>query len=180
MHTPYIDGVTNQDGEQVIRPLSKEEKEFINKFDNEFGNAAFNNDPTDLHYKLIQDNKSEVKRLKLKLKKVSAEIRKFTHGEGNGYREMSSEERLDYKEYQKNLFLKKNDIAQQLEKVNVRGNIDNSKNGRRKDVSNSSRTSNISDLATGNFIYIDGDSILSSSSESSLFDRLKAPPIVED
>lgn len=40
IETEYIDGVRDQDGNEVMRPLTREEKEFLNKFYKETVNAA--------------------------------------------------------------------------------------------------------------------------------------------
>ena len=41
MDTHYVKGITNMDGEQVIRPLNKEEVEFLNKFYKETVHGTF-------------------------------------------------------------------------------------------------------------------------------------------
>lgn len=46
----YVDGVLDQDGNYSIRPLTDEEKEFLNKFNGEYYNAEFDsNDANNLH-----------------------------------------------------------------------------------------------------------------------------------
>lgn len=174
---PYTNGVKNQDGEEVIRPLNEDELEFLAKFDKEFVDASFNNDSSDLHYKMIKDNAKEVKRLKKAVKQVSAEVRKVD----NGYREMNGEERIKYKEYRKELFIKKNELVAQLEKVNIKGSIEANNYSRSTDVSNSLRTTTIGDLSSGNFVLRDGNfTDLKNASESELFDKLKNPAIIEE
>ena len=110
--TPYMNGVTNSDGEQVIRALTQEEQDFINRFNNEFTNASLTNTPQDIHYELIKASEKAVKKLKKEFKQVSDKLRKVD----NGYREMNGEERLDYKEYKKDLYLKKNELKIELDK----------------------------------------------------------------
>jgi hypothetical protein len=44
IETHYINGVYNDKGEQVIRPLSLEEKSFLNKYYKEFVHGTFNTD----------------------------------------------------------------------------------------------------------------------------------------
>jgi hypothetical protein len=50
----YIDGVTNSNGEQVIRPLTAREKQWLNKFYEEYIVASFKNTSRDLHNKQAQ------------------------------------------------------------------------------------------------------------------------------
>jgi len=174
---PYVDGVYNEDGEMVIRPLNEEEKAFYDKFNNEFVNASFNNDSTDLHHALIKANAKKVKSLKKELKRISKEVRKAD----NGYREMDSQQRIDYKEYRKTLFIKKNKILEELQKIDYKKVIEANNYSRGVDISNSKRTTEVGDLASGNFIFIDEDSNdIRAASESELFDRLKNTPLVED
>lgn len=65
MDTEYINGVRNEDGELVMRPLTDEEKEFLNKFYQETVNANFLHDPElkSLHNKIKEvqqlDNPTE-------------------------------------------------------------------------------------------------------------------------
>lgn len=174
-YAPYTNGVVDENGEQVIRPLTSEEKEFLDKFNKEFVNASFNNDETDLHYKLIKANASKVATLKKEFKRISKEVRKWD----NGYREMNGQERADYKEYRKALFIKKNQILEELEKVDYKKVIEASNYNRGVDISNSSRTTRVGDLASGNFVF-DENINNKRCSESELFDRLKNPPLTED
>lgn len=45
----YMNGVKNPKGEEVIRPLTEEEKEWLNKFYSEYYNASLKRDGSDLH-----------------------------------------------------------------------------------------------------------------------------------
>jgi len=44
IETSYINGVFNAEGERVIRPLTSEEKEFLDKYYKEFVHGTFNTD----------------------------------------------------------------------------------------------------------------------------------------
>lgn len=52
----YVDGFKKRDGEQVIRPLNAEEKEWLNKFNGEYYGASFDKDDTNnLHSNRVDD-----------------------------------------------------------------------------------------------------------------------------
>lgn len=57
MEPDYINGVKNDDGDLVIRPLNEEEKEFLNKFYEETVNANF------LHSDELRDIHNQIKEL---------------------------------------------------------------------------------------------------------------------
>lgn len=175
-YTPYIEGVFNEDGEMVIPALSEEERDFINKFNKEFGDASFNNDETDLHHEMIQKNKEAVKKASDRLRVVSKLIRKTD----NGYREMSGEERLEYKEFKLSLFREREALQEELSEINIKGNIEKDNNHRSVDVYNSNRTTKIADLPNGAFIFDADRGSLSECNEAELFDRLKNVPLVEE
>jgi len=56
IETDYINGVKNDHGRQVLRPLTEEEKEWLNKFYDETVNANFKRDGSDF-YKEASDRK---------------------------------------------------------------------------------------------------------------------------
>jgi hypothetical protein len=49
LDTEYIDGVYDDDGKELLRPLTENEKAWFDKFNKEWLNASFSNDETDLH-----------------------------------------------------------------------------------------------------------------------------------
>ena len=53
----YVDGVRNEHGEMVMRPLKQEEKDFLNKFNEEVVNTNF------LHDKELRDIHNKIKSL---------------------------------------------------------------------------------------------------------------------
>lgn len=176
-HNPYIDGVKGVDGDIALRPLNEEEIKFLNKFNREFNNAEFNNDNSDLHFEMIENNKKTISELKNKIKHVSELLRKSDRG----YRKMNSEERIAYKQQRIEWFKEKSELIEQLEAIDSKGNIQKSKYNRRFDLANSKRTSNITDLSGNYFNHVENESTSRSDcSETELFDNLKKSPIIED
>lgn len=125
----YINGVLSSDKTTyVIRPLNKEEKEFLEKFNKEYGEGRFNDDETDLHYDLIVKHEEEVTKLKkekVKLGKRIKEIKSFS-----GWRKMNSEERKDHKakleernEEIRQIVIRRYQIAERLAEIDIKGSI---------------------------------------------------------
>lgn len=76
MDVPYAKGVTNEYGEQVIRPLTQEEKEWLNKFIQETEHVNFQK--TEQIEKEREDYKTlrrEYKELKDKFSREAAELK---------------------------------------------------------------------------------------------------------
>lgn len=166
----YVNGIKNEDGEQVIRPLNESEIEFLNKFNEEFVNRNFQKDETDVHYPLIQQNKKEVRKLKRKLGKVNNELT----DDSSGWRKMNSEEREAFSIRKRELHLQKNELKAKLIEIDVIGTAIKNDYSRGVDVSNyPKRTVNISDLEPANFIYTGEERSIDTDSETSLFERLK-------
>lgn len=174
LNSPYKDGILNSDGEMAIRPLTEEERNWLDKFNNEYIKATFNNDETDVHHNLIKENEKKVLKLKKQLKNVSKKLRVCNAG----YRTMNSEEREVHKNNIKALLLRKNEIKEQLALCNVKGITEANKYARSVDISNSKRTIEIGDLSPKNFIYTEGENI-KNASETELFDKLKNAPLDE-
>lgn len=51
----YIDGVKDDGGNTVIRPLSKDEKDWLNRFNEEYINANFKHKGERIHEKVIEE-----------------------------------------------------------------------------------------------------------------------------
>lgn len=145
---PYIEGVTDFDGKIAIRPLNDEEFEWLEKFNNEFVEGNFikneNKEITEdnLHYSLIVESEALVSDLKAQIKAISYQLM-----ETNGYRQMN--DRKAYFKYKKNLYKQHEKLKEELESVNITGNIYNDKYARRFDVmayvGNSQRTVRVVD-----------------------------------
>lgn len=58
IETEYVDGVFDEDGNQVMRPLTNEERDFLNRFNEEVVNANF------LHDKELRDIHNDLKDIK--------------------------------------------------------------------------------------------------------------------
>ncbi len=150
-NNPYINGIENADGETVIRSLTDEEFKWLEKFNNEFVGGDFirneNNEITqdNLHYTLIQETEALVIDLKAQIKEVAAKLL-----ENNGYRQLN--DRKAYSKYKKNLYKQHVKLTEELESVNITGNIHNDKYARRFDVmsylGNGQRTVRVSDHFT--------------------------------
>lgn len=149
---PYINGVKGQNEEVVIRPLTEDEFNWLEKFNQEFVEGNFERDsesnitPNNLHFDLIQQTEDRTADLKAQIKEVAAKL-----SETNGYREMH--DRKSYWKYKKNLYKEHVKLTEELEKVNITGNIHNDKYARRFDVmayiGTAQRTERISDLFEG-------------------------------
>ena len=70
----YMDGVKNEHGQTVIREMSEEEKQWLNKFNGEYYNGSFNEDDSkNLHQTLatkeeIESHRDMIRELKSELK----------------------------------------------------------------------------------------------------------------
>ena len=63
MKVNYVNGIYDSNGKELIRPMTQEEKDFLNKFQQEYYYGKLSEDETDLHYNLIQSTKEEVSEL---------------------------------------------------------------------------------------------------------------------
>ena len=144
----YINGVVGVDGKIAIRPLNQEEKEFLEKFNNEYVNANASGKKGEIHYELIKKSKRKVSKIKKEIKEISTELRVIN----NGYREMNSEQREAYKAKRKALIARKTLLVGRLEEIDVLGNIRRNNYARSCDISNFKKfVSNISDVSYKTF-----------------------------
>lgn len=166
---PYVNGVRDSEGNNVIRPLNEEERLFLEKFNNEFVEGDFKRDSDNnitednLHYHLI--NSDKIKEIKDKIKEVGDELRKT-----NNYREMN--DRKAYWKYKKNLYKQYDSLKEELKTVDISGEIYNNKYARRFDtmayLGKSERTILVTDL----FSTVEVDS-----NEGKLFEYLESTKI---
>lgn len=180
----YTNGVHGLDGKLAIRPLTEEEKEFLNKFNNEYVNANATGKKGELHHDLIKKSKRKVSKIKKEIKEISTELRVIN----NGYREMNSEQRLEYKTKRNALLARKSLLVSRLEEIDVLGNIRRNNYARSCDISNFKKfVTNISDLSHKAFHKISKESnenvphttldvkfINKSSNESELFEIIES------
>lgn len=130
---PYTKGVTGVDGNVAIRALTEEELAYLEKFNNEFVEGNFERDDegnvneNNLHYNLINESEERVKVIKEQIKELGVKLR-----ETNDYRTMH--DRKAYWKYKKNLYKEREKLKDQLNEINIVGNINGSKYARRNDV----------------------------------------------
>jgi hypothetical protein len=113
LDTPYVNGVKSVDGRKDgIRPLNQEEKDWLDKFNNEFVNGNFNKDKTDLHYSLIKKNEQKLARAKEALKRVNEKMaKKLKRGV---FKTLPSRERAYYRAYRKRLVERKEALKRKI------------------------------------------------------------------
>lgn len=113
LDTPYVNGVKSVDGRnEGIRALSKEEKDWLDKFNDEFVNGNFSKDKTDLHYSLIKKNEQKLARAKDALKRVNEKIsKKLKRGV---FKTLPSRERAYYRAYRKRLTERKEALKRKI------------------------------------------------------------------
>lgn len=92
-YSPYTKGVKNDYGETVIRPMTNEEKQFLEKFNQEFVDNNFTE--TNLHDDLIEKSAKEVASIKKQLNKLKSEFKKLNN---TGYVNAKGEERIALKQ----------------------------------------------------------------------------------
>jgi hydroxylamine reductase (hybrid-cluster protein) len=120
-------------GEEGIRPLNDEEFQYLEKFNSEFVQGNFERDAdgnlteNNLHYELVNGTEDSVKELKEQIKVLSEKLK-----ESNGYREM--EDRKAYWKYKKNLYKEYSKLKEDLEAINIVGNIYTDNYARRSDL----------------------------------------------
>ena len=68
IETDYINGIYDSEGNEVIRPLTEEEKDFLNKFNEETINANFVHNPE------LRKKRKELKRVQLKLAEINPRL----------------------------------------------------------------------------------------------------------
>jgi hypothetical protein len=73
----YVDGVLDQDGKYSMRPLNKEEKEFLNKFNGEYYNAEFDSDDSSNLHKTKVDS-TVIANVRESLSKLRARTKRET------------------------------------------------------------------------------------------------------
>lgn len=136
LDSPYTDGVYNEYGEQVIRPLTKEEEEFRLKFNREFVLGEFEENGN-LHDDIITNNEDKVNQLLKEKKRINSLLRSLTLK--TGYRKMSGEERKSYKKDKarldkiKSLYSELMEIENKLDSLKIVSNIVNSNYASRRD-----------------------------------------------
>lgn len=137
-YNPYIDGVKNEYGEEVIRPLTQQEKEILEKFNQEFVDASFTDN--NLHDCLIEENKNKLRNLRRRLKKAKDKIAKLRL---TGYTNSSGEERVRIKngkierDSELNRWIKRYyDISNEIYNLDIKYQIHRSNNMRSLDVMN--------------------------------------------
>lgn len=79
IETEYIDGVYDEKGNQLIRPLNEEEKAWLDKFYSESVGAAFSKSDN-IHKTLSKEEKNRLKKRIKQLRERVSELRKDYNG----------------------------------------------------------------------------------------------------
>lgn len=130
---PYVNGIVGIDGKLAIRPLSDEEFNFLEKFNDEFVEGNFERDAngniteSNLHYNLVTGTEDFILSLKAEIKVIADKLI-----ETNGYREMN--DRKAYWKYKKNLYKQREKLKEQLKDIDLVGNTNRDKYARREDL----------------------------------------------
>lgn len=171
VETPYLNGVKDNDGNIVIRPLDQEEFEFLEKFNNEFVFGNFERDGSgnitenNLHYELVNGTEEHVKALKDRIKDVRDKL-----NEKNNYREMN--DRKAYWKYKKNLYKEYSALKEELEATNLLGEINNDNYARRNDIMTYLGVGERTVLITDNFHNMKYES-----NEAALFEYIESSKV---
>lgn len=137
----YVDGIKNKKGEEVIRPLTEEEKDWLNKFNAEYYGADFDSDyENNLHQDLASPE--VIAELKSKLKEARLLCNKLYHKINYGNKKkLVSETELENK-YTEALKVK-NDIEDTLEVLQVKKSCSDANNSRNRDLMTVGKIHNI-------------------------------------
>lgn len=133
IESPYINGIEGIDGNLAIRPLTDEEFAFLEKFNSEFVQGNFERDDSgnitenNLHYDLVNGTEEYITSLKANIKEIKDKL-----SENNNYREMN--DRKAYWKYKKNLYKEYSKLKEELESINIIGEIYNDNYARRNDA----------------------------------------------
>lgn len=137
-HSPYAKGVRNENGDAVIRALTPEEQEFLEKFNQEFVDGTFTEN--NLHDPLIQANKKEIKRIKASLNRARKRLKTLSL---TGYTNASGLERIAIKANKdaKNAEISKLQekirlLKDRLSELDIKANIYHTDYARSEDVMN--------------------------------------------
>lgn len=136
LESNYTDGVYNEYGELVIRPLTEEEEAFRKKFNSEFVLGKFENS-NNLHDELIKSNEYKLKELKKERSKLRKTIRQLSRN--SGYKRLSGKQKEIYRNDTVrineilSLYEKLLEITKSIEELDIVGNIRNSNYASRRD-----------------------------------------------
>lgn len=132
----YVYGVFDENGNEVIRPLTKEEREFYNKFNNEF-EKGFLSTPDLLHSEMIEERKETIEDLLIKKESLKEQIKKLS---ATGFTKSSGEKRLKIKnekmdrdEKIRELTNSLRELNESIEEMDVKKNINRKRYARRND-----------------------------------------------
>lgn len=135
-YSPYAKGVKNEFGETVIRSMTKEEKAYLDRFNNEFVDGTFSEDGN-LHDGLVEANAVEVRKIRNKIKKISNTLKKL---DATGYTDSSGENRLEIankaRKHRIKLEQQRRDLKDKLSELDVKASIRHSDYARSTDPLN--------------------------------------------
>lgn len=150
MKVNYVNGIYDSNGKELIRPMTQEEKDFLNKFQQEYYYGKLSEDETDLHYNLIQSTKEEVSELEQEWSEITDIIENGKVSRHN-YFKLTREEQDIYKESRKELLKRKREIEDRLSEIDYKKNIYNKDNAERRDIENRYTVISVTDLPIGSF-----------------------------
>lgn len=80
LESPYKEGVISVDGESLgIRPMTKEEQEWLDKFNLEFGCASISYENPGLHSDLLENNYSRIEEVRSQIKTLKKELKSIKY-----------------------------------------------------------------------------------------------------
>lgn len=161
MKLHYVNGIYDENGKEIIRPLNEEEKEFLNKFNNEYEHNYFDSE-FNLHDALVEVNIEKIEELRRKKKELTKSLKELRRGE------LSS---VEFSNLKKSLILQKNEVIEELKNIDIKRELYNKNYASRSDLMNWKGTCLITDL---NYKTFKGISCPENSSEHELFDSLKS------